>query len=245
MLNHDSGCGPIGLITAAVAHAYSASKIIGFDIRQSRVDFAKKYLSPLTGKPIFDNVFLLDPIAVSETNGTSTSFSSASPNGHTHAHAHSHAHSHGHNHSHKDEHVTPGDRAWAAAQKTMDAVSKVAGLALAGGVDRVIEASGAQDAMLHGVALCKDGGVFLQVGLGHIQTNLFPTVALTNKELDVRGITRYTASCFPSAIEMLSRGVVDLAPLITATYPLSRAKDALEAVAAGNDIKVIIKNQEV
>ncbi|CAK7230190.1 hypothetical protein SBRCBS47491_007501 [Sporothrix bragantina] len=213
------GCGPIGLITAAVAHAYSASKIIGFDIKPSRVHFAKKYLSPLTGKPIFDSVFLLDPLAVSETNGTSSTTE------------------HGH--------ATPGDRLWMAAQKNMDSVMKVTRLTLDGGVDRVIEASGAQDAMLHGVAICKDGGVYLQVGLGHIQTNLFPTIALTNKELDVRGITRYTASCFPSAIEMLSRGVVDLAPLITATYPMSQAKEAFEAVAAGNDIKVVIKNQEV
>ncbi|CAK7231602.1 hypothetical protein SCUCBS95973_007972 [Sporothrix curviconia] len=215
------GCGPIGLITAAVAHAYSASKIIGFDIKPSRVDFAKKYLSPLTGRPIFDNVFLLDPLVISETNGTAATAASE----------------HGH--------ATPGDRAWMAAQKNMDAVMKATGLALDGGVDRVVEASGAQDAMLHGIAICKDGGVYLQVGLGHIQTNMFPTIALTNKELDVRGITRYTASCFPSAIEMLGRGVVDLAQLITATYPLSQAKDAFEAVAAGNDIKVIIKNQEV
>lgn len=27
----------------------------------------------------------------------------------------------------------------------------------------------------------------LAVGLGHIQTNVFPTLAVTNKELDVRG----------------------------------------------------------
>lgn len=82
------------------------------------------------------------------------------------------------------------------------------------------------------------------MGLGHIQTNLFPTLAVTNKELDVRGITRYTASCFPSAIDLLDRGVVDLKQLITARYPLSKAKDAFEAVRAGNDIKVIVMNQE-
>jgi D-xylulose reductase len=58
------------------------------------------------------------------------------------------------------------------------------------------------------------------------------------------GITRYTASCFPSAIDLLSRGVVDLKPLITITFPLSKSADALEAVASGKQIKVIIKNQE-
>ncbi len=43
---------------------------------------------------------------------------------------------------------------------------------------------------------------------------------------------------------MLVRGVVDLKPLITSTFPLSRAKDALEAVKSGQEMKVIIKNQE-
>lgn len=200
-----------------MAHAYSASKIIGFDIKQSRVDFAKSYLSPLTGKPIFDDVFLLEPLD-SETSMPAPSAD--------------------------HDHVSPGDIAYMAARKNMESVLKVTGLALDGGVDRVVEASGAQDAMLHGVAICKIGGIYLQVGLSHVQTTVFPTIAMTNKELEVRGIARYTATCFPSAIEMLSRGVVDLASLITARYPLSRAKDALEAVEAGNDIKIIIENQE-
>ncbi|CAK7270426.1 hypothetical protein SEPCBS119000_004085 [Sporothrix epigloea] len=213
----DSGCGPIGLITAAVAHAYSARKIIGFDIKPSRVDFAKSYLSPLTGKPIFDNVFLLEPLASEVSTSTPET---------------------GH------DHVSPGDLAYMAAKKNMEVILDATGLALDGGVDRVVEASGAQDTMLHGVAICKAGGIYLQVGLNHVQTTVFPTIAMTNKELEVRGIARYTASCFPSAIEMLGRGVVDLASLITARYPLSRAKDAFEAVAAGNDIKVIIQNQE-
>jgi D-xylulose reductase len=98
----------------------------------------------------------------------------------------------------------------------------------------------------------------LQVGLNHVQTSVFPNIAVTNKELDVKGepshcnerwklmtgITRYTASCFPSAIDMLNRGVVDLKPLITVTYPMTKAKEALEAVKSGKQIKVIIKNQE-
>lgn len=70
-------------------------------------------------------------------------------------------------------------------------------------------------------------------------------LAVTNKELDIRGITRYTPSCFPSAIDMLERGVVDLKQLITIKYPLSQSRDAFEAVASGKHLKVIVKNQEV
>ncbi len=61
-IGYRSGCGPIGLITAAVCHAYSARKIIAFDIRPSRVEFARNYKSPLTNKPIIDHVFCIDAI---------------------------------------------------------------------------------------------------------------------------------------------------------------------------------------
>lgn len=85
-------------------------------------------------------------------------------------------------------------------------------------------------------------------------------IAVTNKELDVRGtllplassgesltfvgITRYTSDCFPLAMDLLRRGQVDLKQLITKTFPLAQSRDAFEAVAAGKDIKIIILNQE-
>ncbi|KAI0160511.1 GroES-like protein [Xylariaceae sp. FL1272] len=208
------GCGPIGLITAAVSHAYSTRKIIAFDINPKRVEFAKSYLSPLTGKPIIDHVFLVDALP-SQPAGSS--------DGHE---------------------QTEGDYKFETAQTRMDEILRQVGLDDEGGVDTVVEASGANDAMLHGIAITKEGGIYLQVGLGHVQTHIFPTIAVTNKDLEVRGLTRYTATAFPSAIDMLRRGVVDLKPLITATFPLSRAQDAFEAVAGGNEMKVIIKNQE-
>ena len=61
--------------------------------------------------------------------------------------------------------------------------------------------------------------------------------------MDVKGITRYTSVCFPRALDMLARGVVDLKPIITASYPLSRSQEAFEAVASGQQLKVIIQNQ--
>ncbi|EMR66254.1 putative xylitol dehydrogenase protein [Eutypa lata UCREL1] len=235
------GCGPIGLITAAVAHAYSARKIIAFDISPSRVEFARKYLSPLTGRPIIDHVFHIEPLPGAAQSGVEITGRDTSPAGDT-------ADmpvptSTGESHHHEEE-VTEGDFMWGVAQERMAEIVRQCGLEAEEGVDTVVEASGAGDSMLHGVAICKQGSTYLQVGLGHVQTHVFPTIAVTNKELDVKGITRYTASCFPSAIDLLARGVVDLKPLITATFPLSKAKDALEAVASGKEIKVIIRNQE-
>jgi len=232
------GCGPIGLITAAVAHAYSARKIIGIDINPGRVEFAKKYISPLTGKPIFDQVFLnteltpdSDQDSSATTRETRSNVGTDGEVGDIAPPAPAHEESY-------------GDRKWEAAKRRVAKWVEQVGLTNEEGVDRVVEASGTEDGILLGVAINKQGGTFLQVGLNHVQTSLFPGVAVTNKEIDFKGITRYTASCFPSAIDMLARGVVDLKPLITVTYPLSKSKDALEAVRSGKQIKVIIYNQE-
>lgn len=59
------------------------------------------------------------------------------------------------------------------------------------------------------------------------------------------GITRYTAPCFPNAIDLLRRNAVNLKQLITKIVPLSQSKEAFDAVESGEEIKVIIKNQEM
>ncbi|ADV20758.1 Xylitol dehydrogenase, putative [Cryptococcus gattii WM276] len=244
------GCGPIGLISAAVAHAYSARKIIAFDNNPQRVEFAKKYISPLTGKPIIDHVFLVKDLPTSSLRDSHASGNGNMTNGQTEALAHalgetgSGAGMGDGEMLDEDHEETIGDKKWEWAKKIVAGFAQEAGLTAEEGVDRVVEATGAEDCMLMGIAIAKQGGNYLAVGLGHIQTNCFPTLAVTNKEINVMGITRYTASCFPSALDLLSRGVVDVKQLITKTFPLTQSTEAFEAVAAGQDIKVVIKNQE-
>lgn len=84
----------------------------------------------------------------------------------------------------------------------------------------------------------------VQAGLGRA-INSFPTVEVVAKELDVVGSVRYTAGCFQTAIGLVASGKVNLKPLITAVFPLSRSAEALEAVRKGEDLKVIIMNQQV
>ncbi|WVN90741.1 uncharacterized protein L203_105983 [Cryptococcus depauperatus CBS 7841] len=205
------------------------------------VEFAKHYMSPLTGKPIFDHVFLTKDLPTTSLKNPSSGHSKnklipLSETGSTAAIEDGEVVD--------EEQVTPGDRKWEWAKKVAAEFIEKAGLVSEEGVDRVIEATGAEDCMFMGIAIVKRGGNYLAVGLGHIQTNLFPTLAVTNKEINVMGITRYTASCFPSALDMLSRGVVNVKPLITKCFPLTHSTNAFEAVAAGGDIKVVIKNQE-
>lgn len=230
------GCGPIGLITGAVARAYGLSTVVGFDINPKRVEFARKYIDPVSKRPVFDYVFLVPALAEVEVNGHANG-ANVETVGH--------------------EQVPVGDMKYETAKQLAAKYLSEAGVDSVG-VDRVVEASGAEDGGMLGIALARMGATYLAVGLGHHQTNRFPTLAVTNKEIDVKGelaitlddsadnlgITRYTAPCFPNAIDLLARGVVDLKQLITKVLPLSKSKEAFDAVASGDEIKVIIKNQD-
>ncbi|KAF9076576.1 GroES-like protein [Rhodocollybia butyracea] len=112
------------------------------------------------------------------------------------------------------------------------------------GFDVVVEASGAEPSMHAGIAFAHSGGTYVQAGLGRA-INSFPTIEIVAKELDVIGSVRYTAGCFKTAIDLVASGKINLRPLITAVFPLSRSADALEAVRKGEDLKVIIMNQQV
>ncbi|KAK8858800.1 hypothetical protein IAR55_003030 [Kwoniella newhampshirensis] len=111
------------------------------------------------------------------------------------------------------------------------------------GVDVVVEASGAEPCMHAGIEILHTGGTYVQAGLGKPITS-FPTLKITSKELTVVGTVRYTGDCFETAIGMMASGAVDLKPLITKTYPLTKSIEAFEAVREGSEIKVVVMNQE-
>lgn len=143
-----SGCGPIGLITAAVAHAYSARKIIGVDISPSRVEFAKKYMSPLTGKPIFDAVFLNTALPTESAPSQGSGATTPHVGNDTEV---------GDATTADEHHETLGDIKWEHAKQRAAKWVKELGLTEEEGLDRVVEASGAEDCMLLGIAIAKQG----------------------------------------------------------------------------------------
>lgn len=158
------GCGPIGLIIAAVAHAYSARKIIAFDINPKRVEFARNYISPITGKPIIDHVFLNEPLLSSsckakpQANGLSEKLGE-DPSGAGMGDGEVGV-------VEDEEHETEGDGKWEWAKIKAAEFLEKADLGSEEGVDRVIEASGVEDCGLLGVALAKQGAV-CEWPLGH------------------------------------------------------------------------------
>ena len=158
------GCGPIGLITAAVAHAYSARKIVAFDHNPERVKFAQNYISPITGKPIIDLVVHNGAIPDGPLP-SANSKSGANANGHA---AHDHKQENGHGAGVTDGEIPPededdhghsaADTKWEWAKLMVADWVEQAGLTEEEGFDRVIEATGSQDPVMFAIAAAKQGG---------------------------------------------------------------------------------------
>lgn len=91
--------------------------------------------------------------------------------------------------------------------------------------DALFEASGAEAALRAGIEVVRPRGVIVQLGLGGDMK--IPINLITTKELELRGTFRFHEE-FALAVEFIGRGLIDVKPLITATTPLSKAREAFE-----------------
>ncbi len=91
--------------------------------------------------------------------------------------------------------------------------------------DVLFECSGAPTALASGIAALRPRGVIVQLGLGGDMT--IPMMQLTAKELELRGSFRFHKE-FATAVAMMQKGLIDVAPLATHTYTLDDVSDAFE-----------------
>jgi L-idonate 5-dehydrogenase len=134
-----------------------------------------------------------------------------------------------------------------AAQVGADRVINMAAApdALAGyGADKgyfdvLYECSGAAPALAAGIAALRPRGVILQLGLGGDMT--LPMMAITAKELDLRGSFRFHSE-FAVGVCLMQRGLIDVKPLITHTV---RLDDAETAFSLASDRSQAMKAQIV
>jgi L-iditol 2-dehydrogenase len=108
------------------------------------------------------------------------------------------------------------------------------------GYDVAIECSGAGPAAQTAVKALKRGGTLVFVGLFSALEVPMDLNAITQKELTFKGVFRYK-NTYPTAIDLLASGRIDVKPLITVRFPWEKVKDAMDCAHkdAANQIKVM------
>jgi 2-desacetyl-2-hydroxyethyl bacteriochlorophyllide A dehydrogenase len=112
-------------------------------------------------------------------------------------------------------------------------VAKATGI----GADIAIEVVGSQVALA--IDVIRKGGKVLLFGINFTSAPAIAPSSITIKEAQVLGTWIANAS-FPRAVELLEKGILDLAPLVTHRLPLSRTAEAIEILRKGEGVKVFI-----
>jgi len=105
--------------------------------------------------------------------------------------------------------------------------------------DVTIDCVGAPMTMEAGILSTKSGGVLVLVGMGGPDRVELPIIEAAIREVDIRGIFRY-ANCYPTAIEMVASGKVNLKKLTRAQYKLEDSREAFNRAKKADVIKVFI-----
>lgn len=94
-----------------------------------------------------------------------------------------------------------------------------------GTFDVMFECSGNERALRAGLDTMRPRGVVVQLGLGGDVS--IPQNMVVGKELSICGSFRFHAE-FALAVQLINTGRVQMAPMVTAAFPLSRAREAFE-----------------
>ncbi len=94
-----------------------------------------------------------------------------------------------------------------------------------GTFDVLYECTGAAPALAAGIAAMRPRGVILQLGLGGDM--LLPMMAITAKELELRGSFRFHTE-FATGVGLMQKGLIDVKPLITQTVAFTDAETAFK-----------------
>jgi len=127
------------------------------------------------------------------------------------------------------------------ADRVVDAAAvDIAGLDL--DVDVFVEASGASSAIQQGIRSVRPGGNVVLVGMGAAESTL-PISVIQNRELVVTGVFRY-ANTWPTAIDLVQRGKVDLDSMVTGHFTLNDVEAAFRSTREPGVMKSIVTPQQ-
>ncbi len=130
--------------------------------------------------------------------------------------------------------------------KTEDVVAAIMRATGGRGVDVAFEAAGAPTTPDQAARVACPGGKVVVVGIPSNDTMTMNASTVRRKGLTIK-LVRRMKHTYPRAIRMVSKGIVDIKPLVTHHFPLERIGEAFELVAGYRDgvLRAMIEvNQE-
>ena len=107
------------------------------------------------------------------------------------------------------------------------------------GLDVVIEAAGDQGAVNAAIAAVRPGGRVVLAGIPSNNQTSFVASSARRKELNVQWVRRMK-NTYPRAIELVSKGLVDVRTPVTHFFPLEQAQQAFEVAVRREGMKVVV-----
>lgn len=107
------------------------------------------------------------------------------------------------------------------------------------GVDVVLEVVGNAAAVELAVRAARPGGRVVLVGIPDDDRTAFPASVARRKGLTL-AVVRRMKEVYPRAIELVQRGLVDAASLVSHTFPLEQVEQAFATASAREGLKVVV-----
>ncbi|HEU0293030.1 MAG TPA: zinc-binding dehydrogenase [Anaerolineales bacterium] len=108
------------------------------------------------------------------------------------------------------------------------------------GVDVAFDAAGAQDAVDDAVAAVRPGGKVILAGIPDDDRTSFSASVARRKGLTIK-LVRRMKHTYPRAIELVSKGLVDVRSLVTHRFPLAETREAFAMAERREGLKIIIE----
>ena len=125
----------------------------------------------------------------------------------------------------------------AEAGRELDAIQAVTG---GRGVDVAFEAAGEQEAVDTAFAAVVPGGKVILVGIPSEDRTFFTASVARRKGLTIK-LVRRMKHTYPRAIELVSKGLVDVRLLVTHCFPLEQSAEAFRVAQRREGLKIIIE----
>jgi L-iditol 2-dehydrogenase len=111
--------------------------------------------------------------------------------------------------------------------------------AAAGELDVVFEVGGNNASVAESMHLVRFGGRVVLVGIPDDDTTTFPASLARRKGLTI-AMSRRMKDAYPRAVDIVERKVVDLGPLVSATFALTEVERAFDVAMRRDGLKVVV-----